>query len=295
MPRPLDILILTHRDDEALDKSSLSIKILARHWREMGLTVDVEQGLARVAGARAAVAVNHVTHTVTPPAYLEYLRRFPAVINGGLTDISKSKYSPDLLGSPEAYDGPVILKTNLNCGGYSEKEAPGRRGVWRYLRPVLRRFRQRGRRTVWSKITYLEPDKYPVYERPCLVPAEAWTNPNLVVQKFRPEKDSSGLYRLRCWYVLGDRGFHVITLSERPVVRGKDIIRRWVTDEATPPELTAMRRAMRMDYGRIDYVMQDGKPVIYDINRTPTSSPGAVTAYAPQWRDLAQGVLGFLP
>lgn len=294
MPRSLDILILMHRDDVTFVNSSFTIKILVKHWRHMGLTVGIEQGPPRFAELRAPVAVNHVARTVTPPAYIDYLRRFAAVINGGLTDISKSKYSPDLLSSPEGYDGPVILKTNLNCGGQSEKRSSDLRGIWRYLRPVLRRLRQPERRMSWSTIAYIEPDKYPVYERPSLVPAEAWTNPNLVVQKFRPERDSAGLYRLRCWYVLGDRGFNVITLAERPVVRGKDIIKRWVTDEPTPTELTALRKAMCMDYGRIDYVMLDGKPVIYDINRTPTSSLGAVTAYASQWRELAEGVVSFL-
>jgi hypothetical protein len=297
MARPVDVLILSHRDDPSFDVATSTIKLLFTYWREMGLTVAVERGASYFARPHAALAVNHVTHTVTPPAYRRYLSRFPAVINGRLTDISKTKYSRDLLTQTDGYAGPVIIKTDLNSGGYSEHYLPSRNRLAGYLRPVLNRLGVREYPDPDAPLggtVYLSPHAYPVYEHASLVPAGAWSNPNLVVQKFQPEMEGPGLYRLRCWYVLGDRGFHVVTVARNPVVRGTDIVKRWVTLEATPPELEAVRRAMHVDYGRIDYVMAEGKPVVYDINRTPTSSPAAAGEYASEWRDLAQGILDFL-
>jgi hypothetical protein len=150
------------------------------------------------------------------------------------------------------------------------------------------------RSSFWKNTAYLRPADYPIYAHPSLVPVGAWSNPHLVVQKFQPERDGEGLYRLRCWHIFGDRGFHVVASAKVPVVKAADICKRSVTTDATPPELEAVREAMRVDFGRIDYGMVDGKPVIYDINRTPTSSPQAIAQYAAQWSDLAQGIETFL-
>jgi hypothetical protein len=289
-----DVVILLHRHDLDFDRGNWTIGMLAPVWREMGLAVAVEQGAAWFGGARAPLAVNHVSHTVTPPFYRWYLRRFPSVINGRLTDISKSNYC-DLLPPGTAYDGAVIVKTNLNYGGSNEKHSLQRRPIVRRLRAVPDRIRRYVGKPppFWRGAVYLKPAQYPIYVHPSLVPPEAWSNANLVIQKFQPERDDENLYRLRCWYVFGDRGFHVVLTSNQPVVKGEDIIARSVTTEPTPPELEAVRRAMRVDFGRIDYAIVDGKPVVYDINRTPTSSPQASAAYAAQWRDLALGIESF--
>ncbi|MCJ7788327.1 MAG: hypothetical protein MUP20_06450, partial [Methyloceanibacter sp.] len=81
---------------------------------------------------------------------------------------------------------------------------------------------------------------------------------------------------------------------KEPIVKGRNIIDRWVVDLATPPEMIALREAMRVDFGRFDYVLIDGKPVVFDVNRTPASTAGAVAKYAPQWAQLAEGIHKFL-
>ena len=133
-----------------------------------------------------------------------------------------------------------------------------------------------------------------IYDHPDLVPAKFWGNPLFVIQKFQTEMESEDLYRLRSWYVLGNRDFHVVTVSKEPIVKGRNIIHRWVVDLATPPELSALREAMRVDFGRFDYVLVDGKPAVFDVGRTPASTPGAVAKYASQWAHLAEGIKKFL-
>ncbi|HET7211734.1 MAG TPA: hypothetical protein VFI85_08330 [Methyloceanibacter sp.] len=50
----------------------------------------------------------------------------------------------------------------------------------------------------------------------------------------------------------------MVTVSKEPIVKGRNIIDRWVVDLATPPEMIALREAMRVDFGRFDYVLADG-------------------------------------
>jgi hypothetical protein len=289
-----DVVVLTHRHDPGIERENWLIRILMPLWREMGLRVTVQRGPARLARPRAKVAVNHVSLTVTPSSYLRYFRRFPTVINGALTDTSKSRYC-EMLSPAAEYEGAVLLKTNLNYGGSSELHSLRRRRIARSLERWRTRFRKLAarRRSFWSDAVYLTSHDYPIFAHPSLVPVEAWSNPNLVIQKFQPEMDSTGLYRLRWWYVLGDRGFHALVTANQPVVKGTNLLSRQVTSHATPPALERLRKAMHIDYGRIDYVMIDGEPVVFDINRTPIGSPDTVSAYAAQWRDLAQGIRAF--
>ena len=140
--------------------SGSTIAILVRLWRQMGLKVSFVNGPSLFGDIDAAAVINHVDLTVTPAPYLAYLKRFSTVINGGLVDISKSKYCRDLLASEDDYDGPVIIKTNLNYGGIKEYEL-SRRG-WRgtrsrYLGFFLRRLRGRAAREnfYWDTIDHL--------------------------------------------------------------------------------------------------------------------------------------------
>src|SRR6476661_4243950 len=80
-----DILIVTHRDDRAIDEPGYyTITILVKLWRQMGLRVSLVKGPSRFGDIDATAAINHVDLTVTPARYLAYLKRFSTVINGGL-------------------------------------------------------------------------------------------------------------------------------------------------------------------------------------------------------------------
>ncbi len=294
----LDIVVVAHEHDGESGDSAATINVLVKCWRQRGLTVGYQNGVARATGIEAAVAINHVDLTVTPWRYARFLRRFPKTVNGGLVDISKTGYCRDLLRSADACDGPVIVKTNLNYGGVKEHwlVQRTRRRRRRYLGFLSRLWGDDVREATppWHRVRRLQPDAYPIYDHASLVPPGVWRNRNLIVQPFRPERDDEGHYLLRSWYILGDKCFHVVTRANEPIVKGSNIIERRVVDMETPAELAALRSVMRVDYGRFDYAMVAGKPVTYDINRTPTSSPAAVAHYAPQWSELADGIDAFL-
>ena len=44
-------------------------------------------------------------------------------------------------------------------------------------------------------------------------------------------------------------------------------LRSW---EIPPSELEAFREANGFDFGKFDYVEHDGRPILLDINKTPT-------------------------
>jgi hypothetical protein len=286
------ILIQTHRRDSPIEGSKYTLNSLLGFWRQMGLSILFQSGLPPWGTVAAEIAMNHICATRTPAPYLNYLCRFPTVINGALVDTSKQLYNRDLLSRGNRYDGPVIIKTKLNSGGANEHKHAGE--LTRYLNALLRASARPFRRnTHWSTTARLKSRHYPVYDSPSLVPAEVWTNPNLLVQKFQPELEGDNLYRLRSWYLLGDRGFHVVTVGKEPIVKGVNIVDRRVANDGTPTELAEVRKTMRVDFGRFDYVMVGGKAVVYDINRTPKNSPEAVAKYATQWRGLAEGIAAF--
>jgi hypothetical protein len=287
----VDILILAHERDRATEHSDATAMVLARHWRQSGLTIGFARGLARARKIAAAVVVNHVDLTETPQDYVEFFRHRPVVVNGRMTDISKRRVCNELVSHGDAFEGAVIVKTDRNHGGVKERKLLERRPSWRSaIRAAAERLCRSRPDPAWGETGWLDPFAYPVFERASLVPDEVWRNRNLVVQKFIADKDVDGRFQLRCWYVLGDRGFHVVTLATDPIVKGSNIVDRRVIEVETPAELVAIRARIGMDYGRLDYVLADGRPVILDVNRTPASSPGAVRRYATQWREMAVGI-----
>ena len=296
----LDILILAHRHDRLTEvsvnrgfgkdtsKQRYTIGILAGIWRQLGLTMAVKRGSTRLSCPRAATAINHVNLTVTPALYLRCLGRFANTVNAGFTDASKSKCCRDLLRSQDGYDGPVIVKTDLNFGGRPEYDLH-RMMERSWPRQLLRFLGRPG-----AAVSASDPHTYPIYDHASQVPIEVWNDPNLIVQEFQAERDDGGLYFLRSWYFLGDRGFHVVTSGKEPIVKGRNTINRQIADIATPPAMELLRKELRVDYGRLDYGLVAGKPVVYDINRTPAITAASAERYASQWRGLAEGIFCFL-
>ncbi len=279
-----DILILSHALDMLDPNRGFTINLMARRFEESGLKVCYQKGLTDRPEAR--LVINQVALTVTPLEYIQFFQHYPKVLNGRLTDISKQIVCQDtLVKRGDGYHGPVIVKTKLNYGGLPELavlQAEGRMKPGQDLKYD------------WLTVPYLAPQDYPIHNSPDRVPPEVWYNPHLVVQRYVTERDKNGQYCLRSWYVLGDRGFHVVTLSDGPVVRGNTIKDRKVVTMQTPARLEQLRSRMGVDFGRFDYVQVGGDVIIFDVNRTPTSTPGAVEHYKPQWREMALGINQYL-
>jgi hypothetical protein len=77
------------------------------------------------------------------------------------------------------------------------------------------------------------------------------------------------------------------------VVKAADAIDRTLVE--VPDEIRAWRRKLGFDYGKLDFVIHEDKPVLIDANRTPTLPRGNVAAAIREGlEELAQGITAFL-
>ena len=269
------------------------ISWVARRWEDDGYRVSHIYGPDE--SAEADVLIVHVNVSVVPDRYLQFAKRFPVAVNSALIDIRKRTISANLVKREDEYDGPVIVKTDLNYGGIME-ELTGRGE----LRPLS--FVQRVKRKLKIKDPSLirSPKDYLVYQSKKAVPARVFKDPELVVERFVPEKHDDEYYHRR-YVFLGDAECNVIWAGRDPInANDEDGHRSW--NEPVPPELRKLRLEFGADYGKIDYAIVDGRVEIFDINRTPGGTvhpehPG--DTHAPWVREtvdqLAQGITKWLP
>jgi len=274
-----DILIVLDSTIMSAGAFSLLIDLPRQH----DLKVDVQIGLDVAKTSRCVF--NHVDLTTTPKTYLDYFKTFPGGINTSLVDISKSLICRESLVSPDdGYQGAVIVKTNLNCGGTPEFDGLKRSG----------RLPQGLIKQNYSNARFMDPGNYPIYKNVCDVPPGVWENPDLIVQQFHSEMDDRGRYCLRHWYVLGSKGFQTMNVSEKPIVKGRNILDRQLLDEPIPAALLQEKERLGVDYGRIDYIVSDGEAVLFDVNRTPSIRKETAARYQKQFQEISMGVFDFL-
>ena len=81
-------------------------------------------------------------------------------------------------------------------------------------------------------------------------------------------------------------------VSTDPIVKSRNVIRMEMLQDV-PDEVREHRHALNLDYGKIDYVMHDGRPVVLDANKTPVLRRTAKSRNETLER-LASGIEGFL-
>jgi len=236
----------------------------------LGCRVEHHYGIPDKA-MRADFLFPQIDLTRVPSAYVRYIENFPGiVVNRRIHDISKRRFSASLVQPGDGYAGPVIVKSDVNYNGLPE---------WR-LKPRW-----------WRRILRLcgqEPARkldYRVYENSGLVPQKFLQSKHHIVEKFLPEVEGEFRF-LRMYFFLGDQGSSIRLKSTSDIIKDYNSIGR--EDVATPPELMALRKRLGLDYGKIDYVMHNGRPVVLDINKTPGGSVDPATRELD--RQMAKGI-----
>ncbi|MEK7270509.1 MAG: hypothetical protein AAB215_06135 [Planctomycetota bacterium] len=294
---PPSIAVVSHENARRLRRQPYLLGDLARIWRDRGHEVLFLEGTSRF--VPADVAISHVDLTVVPEDYRAFLGRFPRALNAGAADLSKRKVSRNLVSPGDGWDGPVVVKSDRNSGGLPDAELL--EGGLRYRAP-LRWIA--GARARWfppglpldessiRAIRTLRSTAYTVFPKTGDVPPAVFENPALVVERFLPERDG-GRYVVRCLFVLGDACFTYRVLSDHPIVKSPHIRVR----EEIPVDsgAQASARALGLDYGKLDYVVLDGRIVVLDANRTPAiGHPTPHSFRARLAETLAPGIGGFL-
>jgi hypothetical protein len=258
---PRRIAVLFHRNDRRLNIDRYAITHIAAFWRADGHQVEFLFGPRRQADAD--IVVVHVNLSIVPDPYLEFAARFPVAINGRVRDVRKRSVSRNLVVLGDGWEGPVIAKSDLNYGGLPELMLGGwwpRRGTpgARVVRSIRRRLHQRHSHFVGT-------DDYRVFEHVSEVP-ESWRDAsNLVLERFLPERDGE-LYAVRNCLFLGAAHTCERRLAASPVVNSGTAVS---SEQIEPdPRMVALRSELGFDYGKFDYVMIDGEPVLLDANKT---------------------------
>jgi hypothetical protein len=82
-----------------------------------------------------------------------------------------------------------------------------------------------------------------------------------------------GLYVLRIWVFMGTREYGVKLYARSPIVKGNDIVRYEYLTEV-PDKLRQERKRLGFDFGKFDYVLENGVAQLLDANATPTIYAG---------------------
>lgn len=282
------IALLFHEQASG-DPHSYIIGHLADFWREAGLKVVCLFGTREF--VPADVLFLHVDLSVVPGSYLEFADRYPRVINRGITDIRKSTVSRHLLGPDDDWSGPVMVKSNLNFGGGPERRA-GRNWLERKSR-TARRLMAALERRFPSRYPNPYSKQYQLLPSLSDVPTKWFRLRDIVVERFLPEIEN-GLYHVRIDMALGNRSVCTRLASDQPIIKAHSSIS--ATDIEPDPRVQQWRKDLGLDYGKIDYTIVDGQPILLDVNKTI----GASTQYRAsdellaRRRHLAEGIQFYL-
>ena len=205
------------------------------------------------------------------------------LLNGRVLDISKSRFSTLRVVAGDSWDGPVIIKSNLNYYGAPE--------WYRNNHSLLERKRRKLATRFWRLARMLPPKSYPVLPRLSKVPGWVWENPELIVERFMPER-KRGFYCLRGWIFFGKRGYTYRMFSRDSLVKAGNITEYEILGDP-PPELESFREANGFDFGKFDYVEVEGRSILLDINKTPAIAASHSTPDTPRMRHLAEGLYDF--
>ncbi|MDD2337665.1 MAG: hypothetical protein PHD01_13935 [Geobacteraceae bacterium] len=281
MAGPKKIAVLTQSKEE-FESKNYFLALLVERWKETGIEVVILHGSEHYVPADALIL--HVDLTVIPEAFSSLASRYPVVINGLVTDISKRRVSSNILGPKDPHAGPVIVKTNLNAGGTPERlvewSNPWRRLTGKILRKLP-----------WALTGILNPYAYPIFPDIRSVPRLAWRNSKLVVEKYRPEREGD-FFCVRHWLFLGNQEFSYRALSYDPIVKAENTVHR-ERGIPVPESLRSLRTKLSFDYGKFDYAVVDGEVILYDANRTPTIAPNALNRGKVLAQELADGLNPF--
>lgn len=248
---------------------------LLQALRANGHKVTVTIGPTETVEADAAIL--HLDCSVVPDAYRDLIGAYPVTVNGGAVDITKRTVGGASIRPDSEWPGPVIVKSNYNSGG---------RGEHYHNREAKRRGHPPPHPDVNGMVTYS------LHDSVSQVPDDAWDDEHTVVERLIPEPDPQG-FAMRTWIFLGEKERCTRYVGPKPIIKASDIIARAPSE--VPDEIREQRRRLGFDYGKFDFVVEDGKGVLLDANRTPGSTRGLGKHMRAANVELARGFDAFLP
>lgn len=241
-----------------------------RHFESFGHSWRAIRGPRAV---EAEAALLHVDSTIVDDDYLALASRYDRTFNFGTGDISKTSISSLRVTQGDDWHGPVVVKSNLNHRGILEHEHNSKAA--RAGRPLPHPGVQKA-------------GEYQLLDRLEDVPDHVWLNQNLIVERFMPERDEDGQYVYRTWIFMGGRERCTRFVARNWMVKAGNIT--GYEPMKVPEQLRAERERLNFDFGKFDFVMHDGEPILLDVNRTPGVSKRIEPLMKGGARNLAEGL-----
>lgn len=282
------IAILFHENEtEKTVKHSL-ISIFSQFWEEDGYEVTYLFGTEEFIPADLLFV--HVDMSVVPDRYLEFASQYEVTVNAHVKDIRKSVISLNLLGRNSDWNGPVIVKTDRNCGGIPERKRSGLIGKLKtkFLRSINHPLMHS------LIVSPTSAKEYRIFNHIREVPLFCFYDSRVIVEKFTPEREDD-FYCVRMLSFLGDRMICVRLKSKDPIVKGGNT--EEIEQSVKPhPDIINMRHRLGFEYGKFDYVEVDGEAILLDANKTIGFSPqlDESNIFNQSRRYRAEGLYSFL-
>jgi hypothetical protein len=249
-------------------------------WKKRGHQVSVTSAPY----VDADCVLLHIDTTIIKPELIPVTRPNTLFLNKNVTDISKRRISRNLVSHAHDYNGPVIVKTNGDFFGLPVvPQNRWHRTLWALRKTATPK--------TWRYLRMLPQKSYPILKNKSEVPAWVWRREDIVVERFMAEIDD-GLYVLRLWVFLGTREYGVKLYARSPIVKSNDIVRYEYLTEV-PDKLRQERQRLGFDFGKFDYVLENGVAQLLDANATPTIYGGHEPS--PNLLNLADALSDMFP
>jgi len=182
--------------------------------------------------------------------------------------LAKSKISSLILSRDDTYAGPVIVKTDLNSYGWPEYNLLRRQAKSGFNPMTYLKYRYE--RHLRPRLRSLPNREYTVFDALSSVPSWIWRDRRYVVEAYKPQFDGE-FYHVNYWFFLGDAD---VAFS---VWKAESVVRAYLEEQCSPPhshvpeEVRRVREALRLDFGKLDYLVHDGRAEVIDASRTPNA------------------------
>ncbi len=262
MSRIRRIAILLHERQRDALSWPYRIWAMARLWERWGIEVEPVWGVDRP--IQADLLIPHIDLSYIPDEYWQFMQQFPGpVVNRRVRDIRKRAFSTLLVKPGDGYDGPVIVKTDLNNGGHAERRILGEGMPAGFIEKMKFKLRRRAGAERSRLASARSLSRYHVFEKVTEVPRGVFDNPSLVVERFVPER-CDGRYKVRLHTFFGDREQGRTYSSVDPFIKARQTA---PGERATAPdEIRQWRARLGLDYAKLDYVIHEGRAQLLDIN-----------------------------
>jgi hypothetical protein len=257
----MKIAILFRKVDKEKDLSCYTIHHIAELWRKSGLNVIYVFGIDK--HVPADLIIVHIDFSIVDQKYLDYAANYPIALNGQLSNICKSGFSEGLLKSDSDWSGSVIVKSNLNHGGIQEQIYSNT--LRRPSADFYRRVVSKVKRIIGREPLFSDPYDYKIFNTIDMVPKHWFRSSNAIVEKFVPEMENN-LYHIRMFQILGNHWICERLASPNPIVKGGNCVKVEVVEPED--EVFEWCNELKLDYGKLDYVINNGKPILLDVNKT---------------------------